>query len=104
MTSSEPIHDERIEQKEKEDLEVLHTFSVLNRWAGNGYRASLIPRLVKTRAGIFFDLREYNQGTNFTGFTRRGLRLKVSDVQGLLELLPEIETKMLEMLQARKTA
>lgn len=49
-------------------------------------------RLVRTRNGAFFDVREYISGESFEGFTRRGIRLAgPEEIRLLAEQLKQAE-------------
>lgn len=93
---------DRIKFEDKVPVEDVFVFPNLNQWETKTYKTEIIPRLVKTPAGIFFDLREKNEGANFTGYTKRGLRLNLTDIRALIALLPKVETMLKEKLKERR--
>lgn len=71
------------------NVTTLVQFDPINTWEGKDYKSAMIPRIICFRNTFFFDLREHRTSAEFTGFTSRGIRLKVRDAQKLLNVLPK---------------
>jgi hypothetical protein len=50
-----------------------------------GYRT----RIIETEKGRLLDVREYAEAPNFTGFTRKGIRLKKEEIQKAISVFTE---------------
>lgn len=83
-------------------LEVLHTFPNIQEWEGI-VKAALTARVIKRGGKVFLDIREYQKSKLNEGFTRRGLRLTLTEISRIAALLPEA-TRMIEEALAAQTA
>lgn len=83
------------------EIEVIKFFQPLHEWETSGVKAKLTARVIKIGHRIFLDLREYQEGSEFTGFTKRGLRLSLHEIQ-ILESFIFPDAKAL--LRRRTTA
>lgn len=61
-------------------IECLHEFQPLHEWESGGVKGKLTARIIRIRHRTFLDLREHQEGPEFTGYTKRGLRLSAHEI------------------------
>ena len=72
--------------------QTIHEWPPLNEWKANDgkTKSKILARIVKVRdSQHFLDLREYTEKEDFQGFTSRGLRLTVKDMEKLRTIFNE---------------
>lgn len=79
-------------------LEVLHEFPHIQDWQGAVVSAALTARIIKRHGKIYLDIREFQKSKYREGFTRRGLRLTLTEITRIADLIPEAIKKIEETL------
>lgn len=80
MSDAVVVEGENGKQVTAAAIECIHEFQPLHEWESAGVKGKLTARIIRIRHRTFLDLREHQEGPDFTGFTKRGLRLSAHEI------------------------
>jgi hypothetical protein len=88
---AEPVATRQVPFIDEVGSKVLHEFADLHRWESPSIQLSgrLTARILERNGKLFLDLREFQVTPSGSGYTKRGLRLSIFEVDKLMRMLPE---------------
>jgi hypothetical protein len=82
----------------KPEPETIHEFEPLSTWTLEfkdfQVFSKMVPRVIKVKNELFLDFREFQSSPNFLGYTKRGVRFILKDLESLKEILSSAERIM----------